>query len=248
MNNLDYNTKSLDLNKIITEAFEIFKKTSVFGALLMAVISVVIMIFVIIGVSFFMSSSDLSPEELKKFQPEMLSLNGKLIYYSILVLYTSLLAPISAGLLKISQLADEKKDIQFSDLFVYVNSKYFAQIVVSMAIITIINLCIPELFNLFLPLMASKIIGMLVSVVIGIFTFLMIPFIVFDDLNFKEAITKSFSTISKNLLITIVVIIIGGIGAIIGVIACCVGIFFTISFLQAVQFSLYKNIKESSLT
>lgn len=246
MNKINKLNESLDLNKIINESFEIFKKTSVFGALLMVIISVVMLIFVIIGISFFISTSDFSSEELKNFQPEMLSTRGKLIYYSILVLYTSLLAPISAGLLKISQIADEKKDIQFSDLFIYVNSKYFVQIVVSMALITIINLSIPELFNFFLPLLVSKIIGMLVSVAVGIFTFLMIPYIVFEDLSFKDAIFKSFSTISAHLLIAIVLMIIGVIGAMIGVIACCVGIFFTISFLQAVQYSFYKNTKKYS--
>ena len=81
-----------------------------------------------------------------------------------------------------------------------------------------------------------------INVSIGLLTLLTIPLIIFGNLSATAAIKGSITLVKKRFLVILLLLIVGFVGAfIIGIIALCIGIFFTLPFIYSLEYIIYRN-------
>ena len=240
MNN---SNNKIDLGKAINETFEIYKKIAVTGGLAFMAITIIVIAFVGVGISAFVDLDKFS-ETMKTFNPDTLSIQGKLIYLGIVVLFSVLISPFNAGMLKIAEQADKNETVEFSSLFKYVNSKYYLDIILFSAILVIISVGSSMILKSILPNFIGSALGFMISFFITTITFIGIPLIIFKEMNFIDALKYGVSNILSQFFIVFLLIILAQIAAFIGIFLFCFGIFFTFPFYYAMQYVIYKNITE----
>ncbi|WP_300565635.1 hypothetical protein [Flavobacterium sp.] len=235
------NKTKLDIGEQINDAFEIYKKIALMGGLAMTTIYVVVIMLSIIALGFFFNMEQM-PELLKDFKPEQLGLVDQMKFSLGVLLFVALLSPFMAGMLKMARDADNNEEVTFSSIFFYINSPQFIQIVLATTTITILSNGLNLLVKHFVAQPPANFIGIIISFTISLFTYLVIPHIIFKNMNFINAIKKSITKIADNLLIVILLIIIAFILACLGIFAFCLGILFTIPFMYAMNYAIYKKL------
>ena len=233
--------KSLDLGEVINEAFEIWKKTALMGGLAFIFLMLILTMLAVVGVGYFFNKEEL-PELMKNFNPETLSTNGMLIYFAVVIGFTVLISPFVAGMLKMAHDADNEQEVTFSSIYYYVNSPQFLDIVLATTAISLFSVGLNILIKNVLPNTSGEILGFIISYTISILTFIAIPLVIFKSLNFIDAIKLSCSRILNNFFIVLLLMIVAGLFSVIGIIAFCIGLFFTIPFAYAMQYSIYKRL------
>ncbi len=236
--------KKVDIGNTLNESFELFKKTFLTAGLAFGLLMFFVVAMAIVGIQFFVGFDNI--EELaQKIDPKTMDLRASIIYYFVVLLFSILIAPFNAGILKIMDNANKGEEIATSNIFTYVNSKHYLDIVFA----TFINVSLSFIINFGLQsifvnnIIISSLIPTLISVLISVFLFLVIPFIIFDDLDTIKAINKSIKTCSKNFFPILLLIIISAILGYVGIIAFCFGIIFTFPIYYATQYCIYKAIK-----
>ncbi|MEO8234657.1 MAG: hypothetical protein ABI549_04515 [Flavobacterium sp.] len=238
MNNIK---KSLDLGEVINEAFEIWKKTALIGGLAFMFLMLILTMLALVGIGYFFEADKL-PELMKNFNPETLSINGMLIYFAVVIGFTVLISPFVAGMLKMAHDADNEQEVTFSSIYYYVNSPQFLDIILATAAISLFSVGLNILIKNVMPNTSGEILGFIISYTVSILTFITIPLVIFKSLNFIDAVKLSCTRISNNFFIVLLLMIVAGIFSAIGIIALCIGLFFTIPFAYSIQYSIYKRL------
>ncbi|ELV7525559.1 conserved membrane hypothetical protein [Flavobacterium psychrophilum] len=241
MQEMNETKKYLSLEETIDDAFQIWKKTALMGGLAFLFLILILTALVSVGMGYFFNAKEL-PELIKDFNPEILSSNALLIYFGIVIGFTVLISPFVAGMLKMAYDADNGKEVTFSSIYHYVNSPKFLDIILATATISLFSVLLDNLIKNMLPNTLGEILGFMVSYAISILTFIAIPLVLFKNLNFIDALKLSCSKILNNFFPVLLLMIIAGIFSIIGIIAFCIGLFFTIPFAYAMQYSIYKRL------
>ena len=241
MQQMNETKKSLDLGETINEAFEVWKKTALIGGLAFIFLMLILTMLAVVGIGYFFNKEEL-PELMKNFNPETLSTNGMLIYFAIIIGFTVLISPFVAGMLKMAHDADNEQEVTFSSIYYYVNSPQFLNIVLATTVISLFSVGLNILIKNVLPNTSGEILGFITSYAISILTFIAIPLVIFKNLNFIDAIKLSCTRILNNFFIVLLLMIVAGIFSAIGIIAFCIGLFFTIPFAYAMQYSIYKRL------
>ncbi len=237
----ELNKTKLDIGEQINESFEIYKKIALMGGLAMTTIYVGVIILSIIALGFFFNMEQI-PELLKDLKPEELGLMDQIKFSLGVVLFVALLSPFMAGMLKMARDADNNEEVTFSSIFFYINSPQFIHIVLATTTITILSNGFNLLVKYFVTQPPANFIGMIISFTISLFTYLVIPHIIFKNMNFINAIKKSITQITDNLLVVILLIVIAFIFACLGIFAFCFGILFTVPFMSAMNYSIFKKL------
>lgn len=235
--------KSLDIGEVINESFEIYKKIAVVGGLAFMMLTFALVLLSFMGLGFF-TDMEKFPELMKDFNPDELSLKGTLIYIGVMVVFTALTSPFIAGMLKMAHDADHDEEVSLSSLYYYVNSPAFVHIILTTTLVSLISISLNMLLKFVIPGFLSGVIGFIISYSISILTFIAIPLVIFKNMPFMDAIQKSCALISKHFFVVLLLMIIAGIFAAVGLIAFCLGIFFTIPFAYAIQYSIYKKLAD----
>jgi len=217
-------------------ALEIFKKIVVHAGVVMLVF-IMITIGICLAALFYFIGIDKFSNPAEPFDPTQLSALHLFAFATCSILYTVLTGVVTAGIIKMAHCAHIGKDFSFATAFDYFNSKYLTDITSVFFVVSVINFCQSFLLTYF----GLVYIGYFVSFIIGIFTFLMVPLIIFGNLKAFDAIIGSSIIVSKNFFMILLLIIVAYILAFAGMIACCVGMFFTIPFISAMQYSIYVN-------
>jgi hypothetical protein len=241
MEEMNDTKKSLDLGEVINEAFEIWKKTALMGGLAFMFLMLILMTLAMVGIGYFFNKEEL-PELMKNFNPETLSTNGMLIYFAVVIGFTVLISPFIAGMLKMAHDADNDQEVTFSSIYYYVNSPQFLDIILTTTAISLFSVGLNILLKNALPNTSGDILGFIVSYTISVLTFIAIPLVIFKNLNFIDAIKLSCSRILNNFFIVLLLMIVAGLFSAVGIIALCIGLFFTIPFAYAMQYSIYKRL------
>ncbi|MFV8373168.1 hypothetical protein [Flavobacterium sp. LB2P74] len=233
------NSYTLDFGNVFNHAFENYKKIALYGGLMIFVIFVLLSILafgVLIAIFGGLAVVDfLKPENLK---PEEFSLNTLLIFSGISVLISCLISPLTAALIKMAYCAERDEEFHISTMFEYYKAPYFKEIFIATFVISIISSIISTIINY----MQIPVIGFVVTVFIELFTILMIPLIIFGKLKAIEALEASILIVSKQPLILLGLIVVGSIGTLVGLIGCCIGIVFTLPFLNSLYYAIYSEI------
>ena len=233
------NGYALDFGNVFNHAFENYKKIAVYAGLVIFVFFVLLSILafgVLIAIFGGLAVVDfLKPENLK---PEDFSLNTLLIFSGISVLISCLISPLTAALLKMAYCAERDEEFHTSTMFEYYKAPYFKEIFIATFVISIVSSILSAIINY----TQIPVIGFVVTIIIELFTILMIPLIIFGKLKAVEALETSILIVSKQPLILLGLIVVGSIGTLVGLIGCCIGIFFTLPFLNSLYYAIYSEI------
>jgi hypothetical protein len=237
------NGYQLDLGQIIDNSFEIFKKivwTAGFGYLL---VGLVMTLFVILGISLLDAGQIDYFEEIAaeiSEDPAFLEKNPNLMsyYMSIIIGFTLLFVPLNAGFLNLCHLAKTNQKFTVLNIFDFYKIKYIKDLIIGTLIMSLISVAISsalEMANL-------KIVAFVIQVSLSLFTVLFMPLVIYGQQNFLNAIIKSAKLVVKSPFTILGAIIIAVIFALLGFIGLCIGILFTISYVNCIYYSLYESI------
>ncbi|PRZ21696.1 hypothetical protein [Flavobacterium granuli] len=232
------NGYQLNFDAVINSAFENYKKIALYAGLMLFVFMVFFGLIASTALISFVGIDNLNPENIKQYSPENLTGIPLLIYMAINIFVSVLIAPFLSGFYKMADCA--KKDIEFhvSTMFEYYKSPYLMEICLATFVLLLFNSGLSMLFET----NGYAIIGAIIGALISFFSFLTVPLIVFGKLGAIAAIKSSFIIIYKKPLTLLALVIIAIIGALVGFIGCCIGIFFTIPFLYSMYYTVYNEI------
>jgi hypothetical protein len=233
------NGYQLDFANVFNLAFENYKKIALYAGSMILVFSVIIFaIIAAIIISIFgitALTTMLNPENLKA---ETTSDNFLLISMLGGILLACLVSPFTAGLIKMAYCAERDEEFHFSSIFEYYNAPYFKELFIAALLITSVSSAVATA----LSYAEIELIGSLINYIVSFFTMLTIPLIIFGDLKATDAISSSITIILKNPLVLLGLTLVAGLASIVGLIGCCIGIFFTLPFVYSMYYTIYNEI------
>ncbi len=243
---------SLDLGKLIEDCFEIYKKTFLIAGLGLIIVGIVVAILYAFLFMALMGVSNIADWaiEMQNLKLEKSYLLGS---FFVGVVFAALIAPLNAGFFKLCLLAKKNQELNLGVIFEYYNSKYVKDIIIGAIIISISSSLISTIFQFF-PLSITgflfQIIGFGIQIIITVLTILFLPLVIFANQNYGEALQNSVKLVAKKPFHIVLALFIAFIGMFLGLIALCIGMFFTIPIYIAMIFSIYDNVvgfEESSV-
>ncbi|WP_343694934.1 hypothetical protein [Flavobacterium sp.] len=227
---------SIDFSNVFNHAFENYKKIAIYSGVIMLILTLIFFGFFTILSAFYGNLQGLVDNYIKALgntvSVEYLTIMG------VITFITALFTPIGAGFLKAAECADIDEKINFSTVFTYYRPKYFFHLFSLAFILGFLSI----LLNYSLDSLGIFYLGAALSLFISYFTFFAIPLIVFGGLNVFEAIKSSIILVSKNPITIFGLFIVAYIGAMVGIFACVVGLFFTAVFSTSVTYAAYFSI------
>ena len=227
---------SLDLGKVIDDSFEIFKKTFLISGLGFLLTLIVVFILAAFFGVFIYGITDFAnfATELDAIESNSIHTISSIIF---LVLLGALFAPINAGFLKLCYLAKKNQALEVGTIFDYYKGKYAKDIIIGSTIISFVSVSLSTLFDF----MNLSFMNFILEGIIGLFTVFFFPLIIFGGQSFGEAIEKSIKLVAKQPIYIFAALVIAVIGVLLGIIALCIGIIFTVPYWWAMIFALYDN-------
>ncbi len=235
--------KKVDIGNTLNESFELFKKTFLTAGLAFGLLMFFVVAMAIVGIQFFVGFDNI--EELaQKIDPKTMDLRASIIYYFVVLLFSILIAPFNAGILKIMDNANKGEEIATSNIFTYVNSKHYLDIVFA----TFINVSLSFIINFGLQSILEAnviqtIISLVISGILGVLLSLVIPLIIFEDIDVLKAVYKSVKTSSINFFQIALLLFISLIISYLGVFVFFIGFIFSFPIYYATQYCIYKAVK-----
>jgi hypothetical protein len=233
------NGYQLDFGNVFNHAFENYKKIALYAGLVLFVFLILFSIFIagslISFIGFTAMTHELSPENLKI---ENISQTNLFILGVISLVMTCLLSPMDAGFLKMADCADKDEEFHVSTIFSYYKFIYLKEIIASTFLISAISFFQRTLLAHF----GLELLGSFISYFILFITYITIPLIIFGDLKAMDAIKNSIMIVFKQPIVLLGLIIVAFIGAMVGIMACCIGLFFTLPFFYSIKYAIYTAI------
>ena len=227
----------IEFGTILENAFDNYKKIAGIGGVAFLLISILI---AILGGGTFLTIYGFSnaTEALTGFESS-LNDDSSLVWVLLFsTLLAAIMSPINAGFIKMAYLADKNKDFSISTVFDYYKGSYFKELFLSAILISVTT----GLVQYIAKYLDFSFIGTLTTYVISFLTLLVIPLIIFSNLNAVQAITASAKIVIKHPFIIIGLLIVSFIFVLLGIIGLCIGIFFTIPFMFSMYYSIYNAI------
>lgn len=230
------NGYNLDIGKLIDDSFTLFKKNFLTAGLAMFLLSIVlIMLYGGIIAMFFGFSN---------FEETILNLEANALKPSYLLgtviistVFGGLMAPITAGFIHLNFNTHFNKSFSVGTIFEFYSSKHVKDLIIAYAIIGFTTAVVSAI----LSLVRAEFLSFIFQIGINCFTIFTIPLIIYGEQNYHNAISKSLSLFIKQPLVIILGLVVAGIGAMLGFIALCIGIFFTLPFIYSMYFVIYEQ-------
>lgn len=227
----------LEFGIVFEKAFENYKKIALIGGVVYLLIGLVFfgiamgLVGLVAGATSFMDFAT-------SFNLQNFSSVGIIIYIVVASLVSGITYPINAGLLNLAHLAEQKKDFEIGDAFVYFKNKYLKELFLAGFIITLVA----SGLNLLFEFSGIIIVGTLLNYFILFLTILTIPLIIFSELNAFEAIQTSLKLVFKSPFTIFGLLFVSYILAFLGFIGFCIGILFTLPFVNSILYHIYIGI------
>lgn len=237
----------LDLGETINDTFANYKKIALLaGAVILLV--VIAAIVIVGGFAAIVMGAAAATQTFTDYSQGALSSTGFAINLIFSVVGAGLFAPITAGIIQMAHYAAVNEDFDFGTAFMHYKSAHFKELFLAAAIITLIGSGLSTTFQILTIhnpdsnlLAVGTVISGLIAMLIQIFTIMMIPLILFGNLNAMDAIKGSFKLVSKQFWIILLLLIIFGFFILLGFFALCIGILFTIPAIYSLQYVIYKS-------
>ncbi|HRB73058.1 MAG TPA: hypothetical protein PK776_14540 [Flavobacterium sp.] len=234
---INRNGLHLETGALIDQSFENYKKIALMAGLAFLILAIIITVFLVGGVSVFYGLEQYV-QDFSHLEQNGLSRNFIIISALVNTVIAAITAPFSAGIIKMSSNADNNREFSVGTAFEYYKSTKFIPVFTASLIIALTSALIGAL----LQLLNMNFVGTFVSMIISFLTCLTLPLLILGNLSVKDAIINSISLVNKAPLTIFLALIVAGIGAIIGIIAFCLGVFFTIPYIYCMHYTIYKNI------
>lgn len=235
----------LDLGEVINDTFNNYKNIALLGGavlLLVGIVSVIIFggaAALIFGLGEF-------TQTITDYRDGLVTQTALIANFIGSVVIGGLIAPVTAGLLQMAHNSANNEEFDFGTAFMHYSSKHFKELFLGAAIVALVGTGLTtgieflKLNSLDLTvILLGTIGGSLISALVAIFTLMMVPLIIFGNLNAIDAIRGSFILVSKNFWIILLLIIIVGIAIMLGLLAICIGIIFTYPAWYSMQYIIY---------
>lgn len=237
----------LDLGDVISQTFENFKKIALLSGAVIIVMTIVLLM-VTLGVGGVLGLALNFTDFFTEYSMGNVSTTYLLVNMAVSVVGYALISPVIAGIMQMAHNAETNRDFDFSTAFSHYKTKHFKDLFIAIGIITFLSSGLGTLSQLsqlyFIDSAFSILISifyLIFSISITVFTLLTIPFIIFGNLSAMEAIKASMTTVSKHFWMILLLVIILGICAMLGIFALCIGIFFTVPIYISGQYIIYRN-------
>ncbi|CAM4254728.1 hypothetical protein FLTE109939_01490 [Flavobacterium terrigena] len=226
-----------DIGRIIDESFSIFKKTVWISGVCVFLwcLFIVPITFIVIFKSLDISSLD----EFVKISPTLgENMDYMLINAAVGIPMAGLTAIITAGFYKINHLAKQDKEFGLNNLFDYFKSPYL----MNLFICGFLTALYSDILGLGLIYLNIPIGATIIQAFISFLFILSIPLIIFENQTALQAMSNSSKLAMKHPFTIILCLVFGIIIAMLGIFALCIGIFFTIGYIYAMNYTLYSHI------
>jgi uncharacterized membrane protein len=239
LHDIEKNGYQIDFANVFNHAFENYKKIALYAGLVLFVFSVLFVVF--IGVSFASiigeaaMTKEFSPET---FKIENMSPSNLIIFTGISLIMSCLLSPFQAAFLKMADCGDRDEAFHVSDLFTYYKLPHVKEIIFSTFLILVAGFVLTTL----LSQIHLQFLGAIITYSISFITILTTPLIIFGDINAINAIKYSILIVLKQPLVLLGLIIVAIIASLVGFMACCIGILFTLPFIYSMNYAIYTAI------
>jgi hypothetical protein len=236
---IEKNGYQIDFGNVFDHAFENYKKIALYAGSVIVIFGILFMVFTafslvsILGVT--EMTKELSSEQLKI---EKLLQSNILEMGIISIIISCLLSPFQAAFLKMADHGDRDESFPVSSLFLFYKLPYLKEILISTLLIAVITFAQATL----LRYIKFEFLGIIINYFISFVTLLTIPLIIFGNLQAIDAIKYSIKIVFKQPLVLLGLIVVAIIGSFIGLIACCVGIFFTMPFIYSMNYAIYSAV------
>ena len=229
------NGYELDFSDVFNHAFENYKKIALYAGLALFVF-LVLMGIIVAGIAVsVMGMAVLNEKFIENLKLENLSGVYIILYLIVAVFFSALLSPFNAGLLKMAYSAEKDEEFHVSTFFEYFKAPYFKELFTATILISLVS----SGLSILLELANIQILGLLTSMAVSFLTVLTLPLIIFGDLKAIDAIQSSFTIVMKQPVTLILLIVVAYIGSFVGLIGCCIGMFFTVPFIYSTQYTIY---------
>lgn len=240
----------LDFGETLEMAFANYKKIIwISGAvvLVLAIVCYALMFGVMISVFGLTSLADFT-----EFQQQ--GGNIGLLVFNLLIgiIMALVIAPLSAGILQMAHNAETFKEFSFATAFEHYKSEYVKDILLATFIVAFTTNVISFAAEMAFPTIDSegmmntgntwvKFLVVVISLLASFLTFFTVPLIIFGNLTAVEAIKGSFTIVFNRFWVIFFLLFVAGIYALLGLIACCIGICFTIPLIYSMQYLIYRT-------
>jgi hypothetical protein len=236
---IEKNGYQIDFGNVFNHAFENYKKIALYAGSVIVIFSILFMIFGTFSLISFIGVTEMTKElSSGQLKIEKLLQSNLLEMGIINIIISCLLSPFQAAFLKMADHGDRDESFPVSSLFSFYKLPYLKEIMISTLIITVISFAQATL----LRYIKFEFLGIIINYFILFATLLTIPLIIFGNLQAIDAIKYSIQLIFKQPIAVLGLIVVAIIGSLIGIMACCVGIFFTIPFIYSMNYAIYSAI------
>ncbi|WP_281635323.1 hypothetical protein [Flavobacterium marginilacus] len=236
---IEKNGYQIDFGNVFNHAFENYKKIALYAGSVIVIFSILFIAFSafslisIVGITEMtkqLSSGQLKIEKLIESNIDTVGI--------ISIIISCLLSPFQAAFLKMADHGDRDENFPISSLFSLYKLPYLKEIIISTLIITTIAFAQATLFRY----IKFEFLGIITNYFISFITLLTIPLIIFGNLQAMDAIKYSIQIVFKQPIVLLGLIVVAIIGSLIGLMACCVGMFFTIPFIYSMNYAIYSAV------
>lgn len=133
---------------------------------------------------------------------------------------------------------DRDESFPVSSLFSFYKLPYMIEIMIATFLITVISFA----QNSLMTYIKFEFLGLIINYFISFITLLTVPLIIFGNIKALDAIKYSIKIVLKEPIVLLGLIVVAIIGSLIGLMACCVGIFFTMPFIYSMNYVIYSAI------
>lgn len=235
----------LSFDQFLSEGWAIFKKTTLFVFLSVIILAIpalfliALMMPFLFGIYSWGSFVSIVKNDPTYFQH--LEHNPVFLLKSSVIglVFGAAFAPIYGGLVKLCRDADKEGEAGFGALFYYYKRGYYLKLVVIQLIISVIINVLGVAVGMLGP------IGGLLNYVIMFLVYTIfiysVPLIVFKNAGIGEAVRLSPKLVFSNFGPVIGIQLMFCVFSFLGIIACIIGVLFTMAFLPVAQYLLYKH-------
>lgn len=239
----NYNN-TLDFETVLNHSFANYKKIALYAGLALFVFTFFFVIFLSAASISIVGAENINERSMQNFQKLLLT-KPYVWYYTGFSIFTScLLSPFMAGFYKMADAAEKDTSFGVSHLFsVYTSSQFIPVFSVTF----LIGLATNGL-SLVFDEIGLSIIGLILTIIISFATLLTIPLIVLGNCSTIESIKTSTAIVMKQPIVILMLIIVAILGALLGLFAFCIGMFFTYPFVISVVYTIYNQVTSSEKT
>nr|WP_315201770.1 hypothetical protein [uncultured Flavobacterium sp.] len=241
LQDIEKNGYQIDFGNVFNHAFENYKKIALYAGSVLVIFSVLFVILTAFSLTSIIDltevANEISSEKLKLKIETFFQVNLSEIKI-ISIFISCLLSPFFAAFLKMADHGERDENFPVSSLFSYYKLPYLKEVIISAFLISVISFAQITLFTY----IKLEFLGIIINYFISFITLLTVPLIIFGNLGAIDAIKHSIQIVLKQPFILFALILIAIIGSLIGIMACCFGIFFTMPFLYSMNYAIYSAI------